>query len=413
VRLRVGALPTYPSNALNYNLTWSTDGVINEYCEPCEAIIDGELRQARALEECEAFALDGVAYEAFNTSGGLGTLCETLAGKVRNLNYRTIRYPGHAAIMKMLLNDLRLRDRRDLLKDILEHAVPSTVQDVVIVFVTVSGVREGRLVQETYANKIYAREQGGRDAERHPDHHGLRPLRRARPAGPGPSAAGPASCGRKRSRWPTSWPTGLAAPTPRAARPSAGGRGVTIQTRSGPVEGSRRRARAAGGDPVLRAAGRTHPDHRRGSGQPAVPHARRGAGCHRQSTQGFHRLARRSCAAAGRVGAALGPGAARGQGRSRRAGHTRDRQDRLGRPRRGPGDDRHLRLRRWPVAAAVRPDHRQRAAGAPDDGGVAAAGRGRRHLGVQLSGRGVELERGAGPGLPATPWSGSRRRRPR
>jgi saccharopine dehydrogenase-like NADP-dependent oxidoreductase len=162
VRLRVGALPKYPSNALNYNLTWSTDGVINEYCEPCEAIVDGALRQTRALEECEAFSLDGVAYEAFNTSGGLGTLCETLAGKVRNLNYRTIRYPGHAAIMKALLNDLRLRDRRDLLKDILENAVPSTLQDVVIVFVTVSGLRDGHLVQETYANKIYAREQGGR-----------------------------------------------------------------------------------------------------------------------------------------------------------------------------------------------------------------------------------------------------------
>jgi saccharopine dehydrogenase-like NADP-dependent oxidoreductase len=162
VRLRVGALPKYPSNALNYNLTWSTDGVINEYCEPCEAIVDGLPRQTRALEECEAFALDGVAYEAFNTAGGLGTLCETLAGKVRNLNYRTIRYPGHAAIMKALLNDLRLRDRRDLLKDILENAVPATLQDVVIVFVTVSGVKDGRLVQETYANKIYAREVGGR-----------------------------------------------------------------------------------------------------------------------------------------------------------------------------------------------------------------------------------------------------------
>jgi saccharopine dehydrogenase-like NADP-dependent oxidoreductase len=160
VRLRVGALPKYPSNALNYNLTWSTDGVINEYCEPCEAIVDGQPRQTRALEECESFALDGVAYEAFNTSGGLGTLCETLAGKVRNLNYRTIRYPGHAAIMKALLNDLRLRDRRDLLKDILENAVPATLQDVVIVFVTVSGVRAGHLVQETYANKIYAREEG-------------------------------------------------------------------------------------------------------------------------------------------------------------------------------------------------------------------------------------------------------------
>ncbi len=162
VRLRVGALPKYPSNALNYNLTWSTDGVINEYCEPCEAIVDGLPRQTRALEECEAFALDGVAYEAFNTSGGLGTLCETLGGRVRNLNYRTIRYPGHAAIMKALLNDLRLRDRRDLLKDILENAVPATLQDVVIVFVTVSGLKDGRLVQETYANKIYAREMGGR-----------------------------------------------------------------------------------------------------------------------------------------------------------------------------------------------------------------------------------------------------------
>ncbi|MDE3072930.1 MAG: saccharopine dehydrogenase NADP-binding domain-containing protein, partial [Pseudomonadota bacterium] len=118
VRMRVGALPEFPSNALNYNLTWSTDGVINEYCEPCEAIVNGQLRETQPLEECEEFSLDGVLYEAFNTSGGLGTLCETLAGKVRNLNYRTIRYPGHAAIMKALLNDLRLRDRRELLKDI-------------------------------------------------------------------------------------------------------------------------------------------------------------------------------------------------------------------------------------------------------------------------------------------------------
>src|SRR5579859_5611206 len=162
VRLRVGALPRYPSNALNYNLTWSTDGVINEYCEPCEAIVGGHLREVPALEECEEFALDGVTYEAFNTSGGLGTLCKTLEGKVRNLNYRTIRYPGHAAIMKALLNDLGLRDRRPLLKDILENAVPATLQDVVIVFVTVSGLKDGHLVQETYAHKIYARQRGGR-----------------------------------------------------------------------------------------------------------------------------------------------------------------------------------------------------------------------------------------------------------
>ena len=161
VRMRVGALPKYPSNALSYNLTWSTDGVINEYCEPCEAIVDGVLRETPAMEELESFSLDGVTYEAFNTSGGLGTLCETLQGRVRNLNYRTIRYPGHAAIMKTLLNDLGLRHRRDVLKDIFEQALPATLQDVVLVFVTVSGLKGGRLMQETYAHKIYARNVGG------------------------------------------------------------------------------------------------------------------------------------------------------------------------------------------------------------------------------------------------------------
>lgn len=156
VRMRVGALPQFPSNALNYNLTWSTDGVINEYCEPCEAIVEGVLRQVPPLAEHEEFSLDGVTYEAFNTSGGLGTLCETLQGKVTHLNYKTIRYPGHAAIMKVLLNDLRLRERRHVLKDLLENALPVTLQDVVIVFVTVSGQREGRLMQETYAHKVYS-----------------------------------------------------------------------------------------------------------------------------------------------------------------------------------------------------------------------------------------------------------------
>ena len=155
VRLRVGALPQFPSNALNYNLTWSTDGVINEYCEPCEVIADGVVRTVPALEGREEFSLDGVTYEAFNTSGGIGTLCETLKNQVRNLNYRTIRYPGHVAIMKILMNDLRLRDRREMLKDILEHALPTTLQDVVIIFVTVTGTQDGRFVQETYATKIY------------------------------------------------------------------------------------------------------------------------------------------------------------------------------------------------------------------------------------------------------------------
>ena len=161
VRMCVGALPQFPSNSLNYNLTWSTDGVINEYCEPCVAIQSGELRTVPPMEQLEKFSLDGITYESFNTSGGIGTLAETLMGKVNNLSYQTIRYPGHRDIMKTLLHDLRLRDRRDLLRDVLENAVPATMQDVVLVFVTVSGTKKGRLMQETYANKIYSAEVGG------------------------------------------------------------------------------------------------------------------------------------------------------------------------------------------------------------------------------------------------------------
>ena len=162
VNMRVGALPTYPTNALKYNLTWSTDGLINEYCNPCLAIRDGGAIETLPLEEVESFSLDGVDYEAFNTSGGLGTLTDSLAGRVENLNYKTVRYPGHRDIIKMLVRDLRLDRRRDLLKDVLETAIPMTRQDVVLVFVTVTGEREGRLQQDTYAKKIYAREIEGR-----------------------------------------------------------------------------------------------------------------------------------------------------------------------------------------------------------------------------------------------------------
>jgi saccharopine dehydrogenase-like NADP-dependent oxidoreductase len=162
VQMRVGALPVFPHNALKYNLTWSTDGLINEYCNPCESIRDGVRAEVPALEELEQFTLDGVEYEAFNTSGGLGTLCDTLEGKVENLNYKTARYPGHRDIVKLLVRDLHLGTRREIFKDVLETAIPITYQDVVLVFVTVSGWMGGRLTQESYAKKIYAQTVGER-----------------------------------------------------------------------------------------------------------------------------------------------------------------------------------------------------------------------------------------------------------
>lgn len=161
LRMRVGALPRYPQGALRYNLTWSTEGLINEYCNPCEAIVDGRSTTVAALEGLETFALDGVEYEAFNTSGGLGTLTETLAGRARQVDYKSIRYPGHCAILKLLLNDLRLRDRRDLLKEIFEAAIPTTEQDVIVVFASASGLRDGRLVQDSYSARIFGAEVAG------------------------------------------------------------------------------------------------------------------------------------------------------------------------------------------------------------------------------------------------------------
>ncbi|WP_025136297.1 saccharopine dehydrogenase family protein [Achromobacter sp. DH1f] len=161
LRMRVGALPRYPSNSLRYNLTWSTEGLINEYCNPCEAIVDGQLTRVPALEGYETFALDGVEYEAFNTSGGLGTLPATLLGRARNVDYKSVRYPGHCNLMKLLLNDLRLRDRRDLLKDIFETAIPTTEQDVIVIQAQASGHRHGRLEEESYPIRVFGADVDG------------------------------------------------------------------------------------------------------------------------------------------------------------------------------------------------------------------------------------------------------------
>jgi saccharopine dehydrogenase-like NADP-dependent oxidoreductase len=155
VFMRVGALPQFPTNALKYNLTWSTDGLINEYCNPCEAIHRGKRIEVLPLEGLENFSINGIRYEAFNTSGGLGTLCETLDGKVAELNYKTIRYSGHRDYAWFLVNELHLGDQRKLFKELLERAIPVTFQDVVVVFCTVSGWRDGQLVQVTDARKIY------------------------------------------------------------------------------------------------------------------------------------------------------------------------------------------------------------------------------------------------------------------
>lgn len=177
--LRVGALPQYPTNALHYNVTWSTAGVVNEYCEPCNVMLDGKYAKLPALAGLESFAFEGVDFEAFYTSGGVGTLIDTLVAENKTVSetriaYKTIRYPGHRNLMKFLLQDLRLGvehakpdangrvfDRR-LAMDLLDHAIARTLQDVVIIFINCIGMKDGIRQQVNFKRAIRAVELFGR-----------------------------------------------------------------------------------------------------------------------------------------------------------------------------------------------------------------------------------------------------------
>jgi saccharopine dehydrogenase-like NADP-dependent oxidoreductase len=162
VKLRVGALPQNPNNVLKYSLTWSTEGLINEYGNPCEAIVDGRRTELAPLEGLEEISIDGKLYEAFNTSGGLGSLGDTHGSRAQSMDYKTIRYPGHCELMRLLMNDLKLNHDRATLKRVLENAVPQTLQDVVIVYVAVTGLQDGQLREETYVSRIYPQVIAGR-----------------------------------------------------------------------------------------------------------------------------------------------------------------------------------------------------------------------------------------------------------
>lgn len=177
--LRVGALSQFPTNALKYNMTWSTAGVVNEYCEPCNVMLAGKAVEVPALEGLEKFSFAGVDYEAFYTSGGVGSLIETLQtdnmlSEHASVAYKTIRYPGHRDLMKFLLDDLRLSVEhakptkdgiafdRQLLTKMLDNGIPRTLQDVVVIFVNAIGVKDGMLRQVNFQRAIKAHTLFGR-----------------------------------------------------------------------------------------------------------------------------------------------------------------------------------------------------------------------------------------------------------
>ncbi|MBI4626225.1 MAG: saccharopine dehydrogenase NADP-binding domain-containing protein [Verrucomicrobia bacterium] len=162
VEMRVGALPQFASNQMKYYLSWSTAGLINEYCQPGEALHNGGRITTLPLDGVERLTIDGVEYEAFNTSGGVATMCETFAGRVGDLNYKTMRYPGHRDLMKFLLQDLNLGAQQELLTQIFDQEVPLTEQDVVVFYVSAVGTVRRELVQRSFVKKMHGEVVHGR-----------------------------------------------------------------------------------------------------------------------------------------------------------------------------------------------------------------------------------------------------------
>ena len=162
IRLRVGALPQNPTGLLGYAFNWSPEGVVNEYLNDCEVIEEGVLKTVSAMEWTETIYIDGMQLEAFTTSGGLGTMCETYAGVIENLDYKTMRYPGHGALMNFFFHELLMRENRAEAGRILTNAKPPVDEDVVYVHVAAEGRAGGQLRRREFVRAYYPIEIAGK-----------------------------------------------------------------------------------------------------------------------------------------------------------------------------------------------------------------------------------------------------------
>jgi lysine 6-dehydrogenase len=158
VKIRVGGLPLNPKTPLNYKLVFSVHGLINEYIEPAIILEDGKVKNVECMTGLETldFPSPFGKLEAFYTSGGTSTMPHTFEGKVINLDYKTIRYPGHASIMKNWI-DMGFTDKKATflhqgqsfkMREVFESMLNSTLQyesdDVVLIRVSAKGQKEGK-----------------------------------------------------------------------------------------------------------------------------------------------------------------------------------------------------------------------------------------------------------------------------
>jgi saccharopine dehydrogenase-like NADP-dependent oxidoreductase len=156
--ISVGALPRTVSYNIDspedsYNLTWSVDGLVNEYIRPCRVRKNGKEQEVAALEGLIKVVLDGDEYEAAYTSGGIGSLVRDLTN-VPNVHYMTLRYPGHYNYIKSMVN--YTSGDFDKLREIFLNKFPFTDDDIIVVYANALGKdKDGTKIRRTYSNKFY------------------------------------------------------------------------------------------------------------------------------------------------------------------------------------------------------------------------------------------------------------------
>ena len=163
IRMRVGALPQHPTGLMGYAFNWSPEGVVNEYLNDCEVIEEGVHKLISPMEWHETIYVNGTKLEAFTTSGGLGTMCSTYLGRVENIDYKTMRYPGHMDQMNFFFHELLMRDRRELAGEILTNAKPPVDSDVVYLHVAGEGTEAGELRRHEFVRAYHPVTIGGRE----------------------------------------------------------------------------------------------------------------------------------------------------------------------------------------------------------------------------------------------------------
>lgn len=157
LKLRVGALPEVAELPGAYALTWSSAGLINEYYQPVERLIDGEIVLDGALDDHEELIVNGERMEAFNTSGGLGA--PSMYEGLKTADYKTLRYPGHLEFLqKRVMEPLRKFSGEERIIEgvkLIESLFARTKNDVVYVVIRAQGVADKTIHEVSYQQKFY------------------------------------------------------------------------------------------------------------------------------------------------------------------------------------------------------------------------------------------------------------------